>query len=243
MEFFSAMEISSLETFLKLIIAAVLSLAIGLERELKRKPVGLKTSMVIATFSCLLTIISIESAYIAEGSSNEGVNITMDPLRLAAQIVSGIGFLGAGVILKRGNDSISGLTTAAMIWGAGGIGIAVAAGFYIEAVTAVLLVLIGIEVLPPLLFRFGPKRLRMMEAKLTVYVSDENSIGKVLEELKRSEMIVEDLSILHPQQTKETLNHILSIRMSYVQGKETIDLYREISAIEYVQQVDIEMIN
>lgn len=243
MEFFSALEVSSLETFLKLIIAAVLSLVIGLERELKRKPVGLKTSMVIATFSCLLTIISIESAYIAEGSSNEGVNITMDPLRLAAQIVSGIGFLGAGVILKRGNDSISGLTTAAMIWGAGGIGIAVAAGFYIEAVTAVLLVLIGIEVLPPLLFRFGPKRLRMMEAKLTVYVSDENSIGKVLEELKRSEMIVEDLSIFHPQQTKETLNHILSIRMSYVQGKETIDLYREISAIEYVQQVDIEMIN
>ncbi|MFC4713878.1 MgtC/SapB family protein [Planococcus dechangensis] len=243
MEFFSALEISSLETFLKLIIAAVLSLVIGLERELKRKPVGLKTSMVIATFSCLLTIISIESAYIAEGSNNEGVNITMDPLRLAAQIVSGIGFLGAGVILKRGNDSISGLTTAAMIWGAGGIGIAVAAGFYIEAVTAVLLVLIGIEALPPLLFRFGPKRLRMMEAKLTVYVSDENSISKVLEELKRSEMIVEDLSILHPQQTQETLNHILSIRMSYVQGKETIDLYREISAIEYVQQVDIEMIN
>ncbi|MBT2583621.1 MgtC/SapB family protein [Planococcus sp. ISL-109] len=243
MEFLSALELSSFETFLKLIIAAVLSLAIGLERELKRKPVGLKTSMVIATFSCLLTIISIESAYIAEASSNEGVNITMDPLRLAAQIVSGIGFLGAGVILKRGNDSISGLTTAAMIWGAGGIGIAVAAGFYIEAVTAVLIVLIGIELLPPLLFRFGPKRLRLMEAKLTVYVSDENSIGKVLEELKRSEMTVENLSILHPEQMNKTLYHVLSIRMSYLQGKETIDLYREISAIEYVQQVDIEMIN
>lgn len=243
MGFFSALEISSFETFMKLTIAAVLSLVIGLERELKRKPVGLKTSMVIATFSCLLTIISIESAYIAQPSSHEGVNITMDPLRLAAQIVSGIGFLGAGVILKRGNDSISGLTTAAMIWGAGGIGIAVAAGFYIEAMAAVLLVLIGIEVLPNLLFRFGPKRLRMMEAKLTVFVSDEKSISEVLNELKRSGMTIEDLSILHSEQQYKALYHKLSIRMSYAQGKETIDLYREISAIDCVQQVDIEMIN
>lgn len=242
MEFFSALEISSLETFLKLLIAALLSLVIGLERELKRKPVGLKTSVVIATFSCLLTIISIESAYIAEASSHEGVNITMDPLRLAAQIVSGIGFLGAGVILKRGNDSISGLTTAAMIWGAGGIGIAVAAGFYIEATAAVLLVLIGIEVLPPLLFHFGPKRLRMMEAKLTVYVSDRDSISKVLEELRKSDMAVEDLSIFHPEQERNEQLHKLSFRLSYSQEKETIELYEEISGIDCVTQVDIEMI-
>uniref|UniRef100_UPI00036497D8 MgtC/SapB family protein n=1 Tax=Paenisporosarcina sp. TG-14 TaxID=1231057 RepID=UPI00036497D8 len=104
------------EILIKLGLAALLSLIIGVERELKKKPVGLKTSLVIATFSCLLTYISIETAYITEARS--GVNITMDPLRLAAQIVSGIGFLGAGVILRRGNDSITGLTTAAMIWGA-----------------------------------------------------------------------------------------------------------------------------
>lgn len=243
LEFFSALEISSFETFMKLTIAALLSLVIGLERELKRKPVGLKTSMVIATFSCLLTIISIESAYIAESSSNEGVNITMDPLRLAAQIVSGIGFLGAGVILKRGNDSISGLTTAAMIWGSGGIGITVAAGFYIEALSAVLLVLIGIEVIPPLLFHFGPKRLRQTEAKLTIYVAGEDAISEVLEELKLSGMTIEDLSILHSEQQTETLCYKLSIRMSYAQEKETIDLYREISSISSVNQVDIEMIN
>lgn len=242
MEFFSSFEVSSFETFIKLAIAAVLSLVIGLERELKRKPVGLKTSMVIATFSCLLTIISIESAYIAEPSSNEGVNITMDPLRLAAQIVSGIGFLGAGVILKRGNDSISGLTTAAMIWGSGGIGIAVAAGFYIEAVTAVLLVLVGIEVIPPLLFHFGPKRLRQVEAKLTVYVTEELAISEVIEELKQGGIIIENLSILHPEHNNDTWYYKLSIRVTYAQGKETIELYREVSSINGVKQVDVEMI-
>ena len=112
-----------MQILIKLGVSAVFGLIIGLERELKRKPVGLKTSLVISVVSCLLTIVSIESAYMFPDSDD--VKITMDPLRLAAQIVSGIGFLGAGVILRRGNDSISGLTTAAMIWGAAGIGIAV----------------------------------------------------------------------------------------------------------------------
>ena len=84
---------------LKLLFAATLSLIIGIERALKKKPVGLKTSLVIATFSCLLTIISIETAYSTPARGD--INITMDPLRLAAQVVSGIGFLGAGVILRK----------------------------------------------------------------------------------------------------------------------------------------------
>lgn len=242
MEFFSALQISSLETFFKLLIAALLSLIIGLERELKRKPVGLKTSIVISTFSCLLTIISIESAYIAQGSEYENVNITMDPLRLAAQIVSGIGFLGAGVILKRGNDSISGLTTAAMIWGAGGIGIAVAAGFYIEAMTAVLIVLIGIEVLPPLLFKFGPKRLKMVEANLKVTVADRTSIREVLNELKATGSVIESISITHSDKDRSDSFHKLVIRMSFSHEKDTIDLYQEISDMEQVKQVEIELI-
>ncbi|HSJ38828.1 MAG TPA: MgtC/SapB family protein [Planococcus sp. (in: firmicutes)] len=243
MEFFSALQISSLETFLKLLIAAGLSLVIGLERELKRKPVGLKTSVVIATFSCLLTIISIESAYIAQGSEYENVNITMDPLRLAAQIVSGIGFLGAGVILKRGNDSISGLTTAAMIWGAGGIGIAVAAGFYLEAAFAVLIVLVAIELLPPLLNKLGPSRLRLTEANLRIFIVERVYIKPVIEELKKYGFVIEGMSITHPD-NKESIGsgyHELEIRVSFLQEKDTLDLYQDIYAIKYVEQVDIDI--
>ncbi|TWT24426.1 MgtC/SapB family protein [Planomicrobium sp. CPCC 101110] len=243
MDFFTAFQVSSLETFTKLVIAAVLSLVIGLERELKRKPVGLKTSIVISTFSCLLTIISIESAYIARGSSYENVNITMDPLRLAAQIVSGIGFLGAGVILKRGNDSISGLTTAAMIWGAGGIGIAVAAGFYIEAAISVLIILIGIEVLTPLLFKFGPKRLRMNEVNMKITISNRSSIETLMKELKLGGVIVEALSISHANQEKDSDRHEVSIRAFYFPDKETIDMYQEISEIESVERVEIELVH
>src|SRR5690625_2529150 len=120
----------NLEMIVRLIIAGILGLMLGLERELKRKSLGLKTILVISIVSCLLTIVSIQSAYLLPGSSF--LEIRMDPLRLAAQIISGVGFLGAGVILRRGDDSISGLTTAAIVWGAAGIGVAVGAGFYIE---------------------------------------------------------------------------------------------------------------
>lgn len=245
MEFFSALQISSLETFLKLLIAAALSLVIGLERELKRKPVGLKTSVVISTFSCLLTIISIESAYIAQGSEYENVNITMDPLRLAAQIVSGIGFLGAGVILKRGNDSISGLTTAAMIWGAGGIGISVAAGFYLEAALAVLIVLLSIELLPPLMIKLGPSRLRMTEATVRIFILDREYIKPVIDELRKSGLAIEGISINHPNNEKSTGSgyHELFIRVSYLQDIDTLDLYQDLYSIKNVEQVDIEITN
>src|SRR3954462_5910347 len=164
------MEMSSLDIdiLIKLGISAVLGMIIGLERELKRKPVGLKTSLVICIVSCLLTIVSIESAY--KFPHNDQINITMDPLRLAAQIVSGIGFLGAGVILRRGNDSISGLTTAALIWGAAGVGIAVGAGFYLEAFAGVALLIISVELIPYLMKIIGPKQLREKEINLQLFI-------------------------------------------------------------------------
>src|SRR5699024_2571332 len=123
------------DMFLRLIVAAVLGLMMGLERELKRKSLGLKTMLVISIVSCLLTIVSIQSAYICRDSAF--VDIRMDPLRLAAQIVYGVGFLGAGVILRRDDDTVSGLTTAAIVWGEGGIGVATGAGFYAAAITSV----------------------------------------------------------------------------------------------------------
>jgi putative Mg2+ transporter-C (MgtC) family protein len=88
---------------LKLGLFGGLGAIIGLERELKSKPVDLKTSIVISIISCLLMAVSTESVYLYHDDPD--INITMDPLRLAAQIVSGVGFLDAGVILHRANDS------------------------------------------------------------------------------------------------------------------------------------------
>ncbi|WP_339195520.1 MgtC/SapB family protein [Solibacillus sp. FSL R5-0449] len=230
----------TVEILLKLLIAATLSLIIGIERELKKKPVGLKTSLVIATFSCLLTIISIETAY--STPARDDINITMDPLRLAAQIVSGIGFLGAGVILRKGNDSITGLTTAAMIWGAAGIGIAVGAGFYIEAFITVLIVVLGIELLAPFLFRFGPKRLRMREVSLIINTDQADNIKNLVDYLREHDMYIDNISI-RDVPFSDKLLHEIDIRLSTVETNHTIELYNRLRKLDYVRNIKIEYLD
>lgn len=232
--------VGSTEIVFKLCFAALLSLIIGIERELKKKPIGLKTSIVIATFSCLLTYISIESAYTA--IPRDGINITMDPLRLAAQIVSGIGFLGAGVILRKGNDNITGLTTAAMIWGAGGIGIAVGAGFYLEATMSVCIVLIGIEVIPPLLTKIGPKRLRSRELSLKVLVADKESITNVYQYLKDHGVYIESIRIKDIILGNDNVKHEMEMRLSVLTKKNTVEFYHMLKQEIFIERIEIESI-
>lgn len=141
------------DILLKLGIATLIGMVIGLERELKNKPLGLKTCIVIAVSSCMLTIVSINAAY----HFPKYYRIMMDPLRLPAQIISGVGFIGAGVILRKSNDVISGLTTSAMIWGAAGLGLATGAGFYKEAFASLLFILISVEFLPWVVRKIGHK--------------------------------------------------------------------------------------
>jgi putative Mg2+ transporter-C (MgtC) family protein len=219
---------------IKLGISAVLGLIIGLERELKRKPVGLKTSLVISIVSCLLTIVSIESAYVFP--SDEDVNITMDPLRLAAQIISGIGFLGAGVILRRGNDSISGLTTAAMIWGAAGIGVAVGAGFYIEAMFGVFLLIISVEFLPALFTLVGPKRLREKELLLKIIVTEKKDIAHIINQVQHQDMSIQHIRI----KDLKNQTHLAELNIAVDYRRRTTDVYYTISNIKGVESVEVE---
>lgn len=226
------------EVLIKIAIALGLSLVIGVEREIKRKPIGLKTSAVIATFSCLLTIVSMEAAYLVPARND--INVTMDPLRLAAQIVSGIGFLGAGAILRKDNDNITGLTTAAMIWGAASIGIAVGAGFYIEAAFAVVSVMFVIEILSPALSKFGPKRLREKEALFVITLSDSATIKQLISHMKAENMIIDHLRIKKDISEEHLTVHELEFRISAVPKKPTSQLYLELLELPYVNSVEIE---
>src|SRR5690625_2698268 len=177
-----------LKLVIKLGVSAVLGFVIGLERELKQKPLDLKTGLVVSIISCLITIVSIESAY--RFPSNHIVG--MDPLRLASQVVSGVGFLGAGVILRRRNDLISGLTTAAIIWGAAGLGIAVGAGFYIEAITGVILLLFSVELIPLITVKLGLKKLHNKDVIIKVSIGKQENIEWIMDLL-----IKEDIRVTH----------------------------------------------
>ncbi|EGQ21266.1 SapB protein [Sporosarcina newyorkensis 2681] len=227
----------NMEAVMKIACALFLSLVIGVEREIKKKPIGLKTSAVIATFSCLLTIISIEAAYLVP--ARDDINITMDPLRLSAQIVSGIGFLGAGAILRRDNDNITGLTTAAMIWGSAGIGIAVGAGFYIESFFAVISVMLVIEVVAPFLSRFGPRRLRMKEATCIVIITDKDKIEDLVQYLRKESMEIDHMRIRQFETTQHQYQHELQFKLTALPKKSTSSLYVELTTLPYVESVEL----
>ncbi|MDX1661732.1 MAG: MgtC/SapB family protein [Gemmatimonadota bacterium] len=125
---------------MKLGLAVACGAAVGFERELSDKPAGLRTNMLITIGS---TVITMSSIYLALTYSEEQVNIG-DPGRIAAQIVSGIGFLGAGTIIQA-RGAVHGLTTAATIWVMAGIGIAIGSGYYAPAIAGTA-VLIGVLV-------------------------------------------------------------------------------------------------
>lgn len=226
------------DVLIKLGITAALGLIIGLEREIKRKPVGLKTCLVISIISCLLTIVSIDSAYKSTGSDS-GVNITMDPLRLAAQIVSGIGFLGAGVILRRGNDTISGLTTAAIIWGAAGIGIAVGANFYLEAIAGVILIIISVEFLPAVMTYIGPKQLKEKEISLEITLNDHQYVNEIIEAIKEKNFSIHRIRIRDLKDGK----HLLSLKVGINYKLKITEVYAMITKLKSVEFVEIESIN
>jgi putative Mg2+ transporter-C (MgtC) family protein len=140
---------SDLEQLARLALAAGLGGAIGAERELADQPAGLRTHVLLSLGACLFTLVS---AY-AFGSGS-------DPSRLAAQIVTGIGFLGGGAILRHGT-SIRGLTTAASIWSTCAVGVAVGVGRYVLSVGGTVLILGALallRVLRDVLRRLGPSR-------------------------------------------------------------------------------------
>ena len=118
----------------KLALAVILGGAIGMEREIKAKAAGLRTNILICIGACLLTDVSVRIGFI------NGVRVG-DPARIAAQIVPGIGFIGAGTIMQ-GGGMVIGLTSAATIWVVAAIGMAIGGGFYIEAAGACALVTI-----------------------------------------------------------------------------------------------------
>lgn len=126
-----------IELFIRLLVATILGGIIGFEREINNRPAGFRTHILVTLGSCLIMILSIY------GFMDESNNYQGDPARLAAQVVSGIGFLGAGTILREGAN-VKGLTTAASLWLSGGIGLAVGLGFYWLSIFAVILALISL---------------------------------------------------------------------------------------------------
>jgi putative Mg2+ transporter-C (MgtC) family protein len=177
-----------LDLSLRLVIAAALGLAIGFEREIHGHPAGLRTHMLVAAGSGLFTVISAYGFRDVAGAVPNTAPI--DPTRIAAQIVSGIGFLGAGAILKDG-IVIRGLTTAASLWATSAVGMAAGAGEHLIAVVATVTILVSLwpinalaerlhgSAIPAVQLRLSMDRLEALGEVTSVLVGRRLEIGQI----------------------------------------------------------------
>ncbi|MEO8208265.1 MAG: MgtC/SapB family protein, partial [Chloroflexota bacterium] len=151
-----------LDLALRLVIAAALGAAVGAEREIHGHPAGIRTHMLVALGSALFTVMSIHG-FVTDGAATGSI----DPTRIAAQIVSGIGFLGAGAILKDG-VVIRGLTTAASLWATSAVGLAAGAGEHILAGVGAAIILTSLWPINALAERLRGSHLPELQVRLTL---------------------------------------------------------------------------
>jgi putative Mg2+ transporter-C (MgtC) family protein len=182
-------DLATWEILVRLAVAAALGGVIGIERELREREAGFRTHMLVSVGAALFTLVS---AYAwTDFAFSQASGVTFDPTRIAAQIVTGIGFIGAGAIIRQGL-SVRGLTTAATLWMVAAIGMACGAGFYWAAVIATAIALVG---LGPL--RFVSRRMldRPHRRELEVEVEGNASAAPVLAALEQLGVDVTSFSI------------------------------------------------
>ena len=209
---------NALDLMVRLLVALILGAVIGLERERQERAAGLRTVTMVSLGSCLFTIVG------AYGFAQT------DPSRVAAQIVTGIGFLGAGTIFLR-KDLVRGLTTAATIWATAAIGMAAATAQYFEAVFTTLLILAVLMVLKPIERRFF-KRPNEATVSLVLPRSD-TEIERVRSALNGIGAFPESLRIHELNETDDRLE----IDIGLPPGRTTAELLKQLRAVEGARQI------
>jgi putative Mg2+ transporter-C (MgtC) family protein len=213
---------------LRLAVAAALTGAVGLERELRERAAGLRTHMLVGVGSALFTIVS---AYAwGDFVFNRAQGTAFDPTRIAAQIVTGIGFLGAGAIIRQGL-SIRGLTTAAGLWVAAAIGMAVGAGYWSAALIGTGVVLVG---LGPLRMAEGwvMARRRREAGTLDVDLRPDQPLAPVLSLLEERRARVRRIHLEEEEEARE-----LRLEVRLPPGVSGRDLVEELTQLDEVTAV------
>jgi len=187
----TAPDIGWVDVAVRLFAAAALGGAVGMERELREREAGLRTHVLVAVGAALFTL---ASAYGFHEFLTEGGNVVRaDPTRIAAQIVTGIGFIGAGAILREGM-SVRGITTAATLWVVAAIGLAAGAGYYVAAFIATAVVIIALWPLRILTHRLVD-RARHEEKRLTLELAPRQGISPLLVLLEQQGIRVDSFTL------------------------------------------------
>lgn len=211
-----------------LVLAFVLCSAIGIERQVRQKAAGFRTHVLVGTGSAGFTLVS------AFGfSSVLGQDVNLDPSRIAAQIVSGIGFLGAGVIFMR-RDSVRGLTTAATIWLAAAVGMAAGAGMVSLAILLTLLHLLAVIALAPLV-RMIPSR----DHKRVLRVTYPDGAGALREILALATELGFSALVLGTRRRQRDERAVVELDVRFKGSRPLPDLVHAMAGLDNVEAVKL----
>lgn len=184
-----------LECIIKIFASFICGFVLGVERKARQQVVGMRTLILISVSSTLLSILSICMAKLP------GVP-TGDPTRIAAGVISGIGFLGGGAILHQGLN-IKGLTSAAIMWAASALGLAIGAGLYVQSGVTLIVFVLSLVILEKVEERWFPA-----EQNKTIHIVYENNkldLDKIKSIIEQSGLVVKDLNISKVMSNKQTI--------------------------------------
>jgi putative Mg2+ transporter-C (MgtC) family protein len=223
--------ITDIEIIIRLILASLLGGAVGLEREMHGRPAGVRTYLLLSLGSALIMIISEYLFHMYHGGV-PGINLQVDPGRIAAQAISGIGFLGAGVII-RSKDTIRGLTTAACVWVVCAVGLTIGAGFYFYGGAVAAITVVALVGLKPL-----EKRLRRdWYQEMTVVSADlPGQMERIQEIIDRHLLKVIDFGLsIDLEKNELTLTFLLRQKAMHPRP----EALKEVFALEGIKRVDL----
>ncbi|MGE5416637.1 MAG: MgtC/SapB family protein [Acidobacteriota bacterium] len=219
-----------LEVVLKLALACILGGLIGLERESLNRPAGLRTYTLVCMGSTLAMIVSLEMYYQYHSTVNA------DPGRIAAQVVSGIGFLGAGTIMREG-ATVRGLTTAAGLWVVACIGLAVGAGMYMPAITTTILVFFVLVYFFKIEYRFTG--LREYKGFILVVEDRPGQVGKIGSTLGDMGVLIKNIHLSRSDDEEEGLEvEILAQLPSSMDPTVVLDELSKVDGVRSVERIN-----
>lgn len=218
-------ELTTAEALLRIVAAALLGGAIGFERELRDHEAGLRTHLLVAVGACVFTLVS---AYAwTDWTFSQRTGIVFDPTRIAAQIVTGVGFLGAGAIIVRGVN-VRGLTTAATLWAVAAIGMAAGTGYYPVALGATAVVLVSLGPLR-IVSRRMVARVRPEEAELAIDLAPEAVAAEVVAQIEQLGGQIESVEFGDER--------TIDVRLRAARRVESARIAERVAALESVERV------
>lgn len=219
------------QIIIRLIIGTLLGGIIGIEREINNRPAGLRTHVLVTLGSTIFMLISVDGFnYIGLG---ERIG---DPFRIAAQVVSGIGFLGAGTIMKTDNN-IQGLTTAASLWVSAGIGLSIGIGYYVAGITTTIIVLITLMSLRVYEVKMFKEKYRSIEI-----ISEDRPgiVGEIGTFLGKHRVKIKELEILEVPVSEEEVKLRLSFLVKLPIQFEPVSFSKGIAELDGIYDVILE---